>query len=134
MAVSNVALWQSAVDGLNAFILEVGQPMELQTRSIKAPNFGSVDFSQDFQQKVPFIGAIDTGQIGKTTFDGTSIEQRITHIIYLEFIENVTAEDWVLYDNRRFDIINVEDVGELNGILKLECNERGTISNSANEA
>ncbi len=134
MATSNVAIWQSAIDGLNKFIVEAGQDMEIQTRSLKEPNIGSVDFGETFVLKAEIIGAVDTKNKGRTIFDGSSVERVVSHTIYFEFIEGITAEDWVLYDNRRFDILDVEDIGELNGIIKLDCNERGTIDNEANKA
>lgn len=134
MALSNVGLWQNAINNLVRVIERFGQPMELQTRSAQAPRNGSTDLTLNFTKKFDFIGAIDTGNKGKTIFDGSSTEQVVSQIIYLEYRDDVTAEDWILYNNRRLDILDVENIGELNGILKLTCNERGTDANEANKA
>ncbi len=109
--------------------------MTLQTRNIRGAVGGGVDFTEEFTTKLDFIGAIDTDNKGKAIFDGSGIEVEVTQIIYLEFpTVEVTVDDWVLYDNRRFDILAVENIGELNGILKLECNERGTANNLSSQA
>ena len=62
---------------------------------------------------------------GKVLFDGVSIDQNVTHRICLEFVAGVTSETWVLYNGRRFDILDVENVGEQGQCLILLCNERG---------
>lgn len=133
MAISNVEEWQDVIDDLVELIEEFGQDMILQERNLKAPNLGSVDFDLEFTKKSDFIGAIDTKQSGKTIFDGSATEQVISQIIYMEYMDGVTSENWILYNNRRIDIIDVENIGELNGVLKLACAEKGTVDNEANK-
>jgi SPP1 family predicted phage head-tail adaptor len=134
MAISNVAIWQATIDALVALIENFGQPATLQTRDSKPLRQGSIDSDIKFTDFKNVIIAFDTNNRGKTTFDSTSTEQSITHELYMEYINGVTSEMWVLYLGRRIRIVDVENIGELNGILKLRCTERGIDQNKASEA
>lgn len=134
MATSNVAIWQATIDALVELIELFGQPAKLQTRNTKPLRQGNIDSELQFIDFADVIIAFDTNNRGKTTFDSTSTEQSITHELYLEYIDGVTSEMWILYLGRRIKIIDVENIGELNGILKLRCIERGIDQNKASEA
>jgi SPP1 family predicted phage head-tail adaptor len=105
----------------------------LQNRSIQPPVFGSVDFTENFQNSLEVYSLIQTST-GKTFFDGVSTDQQITHTIYIRFDKSVTAETWVLFEDRRIDILKVEDLDERHDFMKLTCNERGIVDKAASEA
>ena len=102
-----------------------GQDVTLQNRDIVAPDFGSPDFDEAFSNDIVVKATINT-QRGKTLFDGVATDNPVTHKICIEYLSGVTAETWILFKGRRFDIIDVENCGEKDQILILRCNERGT--------
>jgi len=110
-------------------LAKCGQDITLQNRNIKPPVFGSVDAGMTFSGDNT-VQAIVKTERGKTLFDGVSIDQVITHRITLEFIVGVTAETWILFNGRRFDILDVENCGEKDEVLILRCNDRGTQESS----
>lgn len=97
----------------------------IQNRDIVAPIFGSVDFDEDFSNVVDVKSIIDTTR-GVTLFDGVGTDRVITHIFKIAHITGVTAESWILFNGRRFDIIDVENCCEKDEILLLRSTERGT--------
>ncbi len=111
--------------------------IDLLDRNITAPTeFSSVDYGEEFQTSLPGAGlsaAINT-VAGKTFFDGVSTETPITHMIGIRFIENVTAENWVLFDGRRLDILKVENLDERSLWLELTCVDRGLATKEASKA
>lgn len=105
-------------------IAKCGQLITLQDRDITPPNFGISDFDLNFSNNQDVKAVINTKR-GKTIFDGVTTDQPITHRLAIKFILGITSETWVLLKNRRLDIIDVENIGELDKCLILLCNERG---------
>lgn len=95
----------------------------LQNRDITPPLYGSVDFDENFTNTATVWAAVKTVS-GKTFFDGVN-DRAITHEIYIRYDATVTAETWIEYNNKRIDILNVENLEENDEYLKLICNERG---------
>lgn len=106
-------------------LAKCGKTITLQNRDIQVPEFGSVDFDEAFSGDTN-VQAIISTERGKVLFDGVSTDNPVTHKICIEYISGVTAETWILFDGRRFDILDVENCGEQNKCLVLRCNERGT--------
>lgn len=102
-----------------------GQSISIQTRSLVPPAFGSVDAGLDFVEKHNVKALVRTTR-GKTLFDGVSTDQVVTHKLGIEYLAGITAEDWVLFNGSRLDILDVENCGEANKALILTCNDRGT--------
>lgn len=133
----NVAIWQDVIDSLNVMIDELGQECELQTRRVTAPTLSKVDYREVFTKFATIKLAIDSSSgtsQGNKTFDSVGVDTVKTHDGYFEFIENVTDELWLLYKSNRYKIVTVEDIGELNGIIKLELNFKGSDSKGASKA
>lgn len=122
----NVQIWQATIDSLNVMIDEYGQEAVLQTRTLTAPNQAGVDYKETFTTFAEITLAIDTLSSGVKVFDSTGVETVKTHDGYFEFVEGITSELWLLYKSNRYKIISVEDIGELNGILKLSLNFKGS--------
>lgn len=98
----------------------------LENRAIQAPDFGTVDFEEEFTASNPPVFALLETVRGKTFFDGVGIEEDVTHWIYINFDSTVTAETWVkLEDGRRLDILRVEDLDERSDYMLLHCVDRG---------
>lgn len=113
---------------------DMKDPIQLQNRDIVAPVFNTVDFNENFEPIDPLVpdtlSLIET-VTGKVFFDGVNTETTVTHIIYIPYQQAVTAETWIIFENRRIDILQVEDLEERHEFLKLTCTERGLVSKEA---
>lgn len=104
----------------------------LQNRSIQPPEFGEVDYVENFNDTGTVFSLINTVS-GTTYFDGVNTETPITHEIYIRFDPTVTAETWVEFDGKRIDILSVEHLDERKEWLKLICNDRGLTNKQATQ-
>lgn len=101
--------------------------ISIQNRNVTAPDFNSADFNADFSDEANVWAGINTVH-GKTFFDGVSTEVNITHEILIHFDETVTSSSWVLFESRRFDILDTEDLDERHEYMILTCAETGKTS------
>jgi len=104
-----------------------GKTITLYNRAIVAPVAGSADFTESFSGAAPVLALIDTTR-GKTLFDGVATDRPITHKFCIAYLAGVTAETWVEFGGRRFDILDVENCGEEDVVLRLSCTETGDSS------
>lgn len=108
-----------------------GKTISIQDRDINAPVFGSTNFDETFSNDKPVTAIVKTIN-GKTFFDGVSTERLITHEFHVEYVagtvddDTVTAENWVSFKGKRFDILNVENCCEEDEKLILVCTNRGS--------
>jgi len=134
MGTVTVGVWQDAIDGLIEFIELVGQEATIQIVTTRAPSAGSVDPTRNFETfKLVEKMAFDT-KTGQTTFDEVNNERVFNVTAYIEYIANVTSEMFVLFQERRFKIISVEDIGKINGIQALRLEETGSESKEASQS
>ena len=98
--------------------------IKIQNRQLNAPLFGNPDFDIVFIDALTIWAAINTVS-GKTFFDGVSTEIDITHEIYIMFDAAIDTDKWVEFENRRFDVLKIEDLDERHELIKLTCAELG---------
>lgn len=111
---------------------DLDEEVILQSRTITAPTSG-VDITENFTNDNTVFAMIETVN-GKSFFNSVGIEFNVTHHIYIIFIAGITDEDWIEFDNRRFDILDFEDLDERKEYLKLVCNDRGDKAKLASNA
>lgn len=104
----------------------------LQDRDLTAVNMG-VDATETFTEIETVYAKIETVR-GLVIFDGVNTETNATHIFTIEFLAGITAETWVEFELRRFDILTPQDFEERHEFLELVCAERGAITNRAVDA
>ena len=105
----------------------------LQNRAIQEPVFGDTDFTEDFGGDEETWASVRTVS-GKTFFDQVNGDVQLTHEIAIRYDEAVTAETWVLFEDRRLDIVDVEDLEERHEWMLLRCVDRGSKGQEASEA
>ncbi len=105
----------------------------IQDRDIIPPEFGKTDFDENFSNDLTVWSAIKT-VTGKTFFDGVNTDTPITHEIYIFFDATVTAESWIIFEDRRIDILKVEDFEERHEFMLLTCIDRGLLTREASKA
>jgi len=97
--------------------------IKLQTRELQTDNY-SPDFNLDYKDKVEVWAKIQT-TIGKEIFAGVNVDRDVTHIFTIRYIDYITAQYWILFEGKRYDILNVENIDEENKFMRLRCNVRG---------
>lgn len=102
-----------------------GKLVSIQSRAIKPLSISSVDMSLTFTEKYAVKALVRTPR-GSVLFDGAGTDQPITHIFTIKYQSGITSEDWIIYDFRRFDILDVENCSECNKIIVMRCQEKGT--------
>lgn len=106
-------------------------------RDLKPPPGNAVDYALDFTLSVKLWGYIET-VTGISSFDNTNIERTVSHRIWVRFLQSLTEEKWIVYNNGLeivyYDIVKVESIDERRVFMRLLCNERGTITLPTNEA
>lgn len=112
---------------------DMTQIAELQGRNLRGAKLGSNSHTINFTTVVTMRCAIATLKPGTIVFDGSN-DRAASHDFFMNYVDfpSVTAENWILYDGREFDILNVENLEEQNRFFRLRCNERGTDSNVVN--
>ncbi len=120
MATTTVSLWQSAVDGILGFIDQTGQEAVIQNVDLRAPKAGSTESRRIFETFATVSKMAFDTESGSTTFDGVGVERVFETTAYMDYIEGVTSEQMILFQGRRYKILNVEDIGLIHGILSLQ--------------
>ena len=134
MPITTVALWQGAVDGLLGFIDQVGQKAVLQTRRILPPLAGSVDQRIIFDDFLIVEKMAFDSSSGVKTFDSIGIERNKDFDAFFEYTPNITTELTVLFQGNRYEILTVENIGAINGIIQLELQLMGSASKEASKS
>lgn len=109
---------------------DLNRIIQLKTRAMQTPST-DVDFGEQFVSSNTWA-AVQTLK-GKDFFAGTNMNTLVTHIFYIRYRENMTAE-WIGYRGENYDIIDEENLEENNAFLALMCNVRGADTQPVNEA
>ena len=104
----------------------------LYDRVITTDNNGDVDYALTFENSVFSWAAVSTLSKGQDIFNGANLLGVATHIFYIQHIDGLTAEKWIQFDNRNFDILSIENLDERKDYMALYCNERGSKDNATN--
>ena len=94
----------------------------------------NVNTLRSFKKIGDFWAAIKT-TAGAQFFDEVNLQEGITTDFYIRFTKSVDLSKtiWVIYNNRRFKIVNPENINEDNLWIKLRAVERGTVLVEANK-
>ena len=103
----------------------------LQDRALTPPT--EVDFTELFTENSIVWAMVNTVR-GKTAFDEANVERDITHEFTIRFAEGITSETWVLFEGKRHDIIDTEDLEERHAWLVLRCAKLGPTTQVVNDA
>ena len=110
-------------DSKRVCIGDLSKKIQIQVRSIQPPLNG-VDYGEVFSQ-TKNVWAMCKTVSGEAIFDDSNIEQTVTHEFYIRYIPNVTFENWILYNNKYYDIVGVENLNESDEYLLLRSRIRG---------
>ena len=112
---------------------DLNQFINLQQRDIQP---GVIDHGQAFTTSWTVRAAVQTLTTNGALafFDGVNTSTTPTHLFVIRYVEGVTAEHWIEFDGRRFDILNVEPVDERREFIRIIANERGAADLEAAKA
>ena len=110
---------------------DLNRVVSLMTRTLDAPQ-SSVDFGHTFTDLTTWA-ALATVK-GKDVFAGTNMSTLISHIFYVRYRSDVTAEWWIKYKSKNYDIVDTENLEERNEFLAIFCNVRGASDQPVNES
>ena len=103
---------------------DMNKSVTLYTRSIIAPILDSVDFEEIFVEPVNVKAMIETVK-GESIFFGANVKTDVTHKFTIRYIPSITFENYIVYDNKRYSILDVENQNEMNKFFILRCSDRG---------
>jgi len=103
---------------------DLTEQIVIQLRAIKAPQSGSVDFDEDFTDTATVWAAIET-KSGIEEFDGVNLVTKPSHLIYIRYIEDIDVEKWITYKDKRYEILDAENLEERDEFLLLRCSSLG---------
>jgi len=107
-----------------------GKTITLMSRSV---GVAGVDLDESFTNEATVKALIKTVR-GTSIFDGSNVERPVTHEIRIAYLADITAEVWIEYGGRNFDILDIINCAEENNILILRVNERGVNTLEVNDA
>lgn len=110
--------------------------IDLFFRAIQPITKSGVDFGEAFENKHTVWAFLDTRH-GIQFFDGANIEQLTTHRFIFRFVPkltfNVTFEDFIVFKNIRYRVMNAENLEEDDTFHQLDCVVRGDDTLQATE-
>jgi len=107
-----------------ACIAALNKRIDIFLREITPIKTETVDFNEQFINQRTVWANVDT-KTGTQFFDEFNILQRITHVFIIRFIPGVTFEDFVVFENNRYRIIEAENLQQSNTYHRLNCTIRG---------
>lgn len=116
---------------------DLNKKIAIQRRTLAPPSPGSTQPVLTFTDIASPWAAIET-PTGASKFLGVNINDETTHIFivrYRSLLANLeVANNFILFNDRRFRILNVTNMNEDNIFLAIETTERGDDDKDANEA
>lgn len=116
---------------------DLNKKIAIQRRVLEPPLPGDVQPILTFIDIANPWAAIET-PTGASKFLGVNINDGTTHIFIVRYRALISAlevgNNFVLFNDRRFRILNVTNMNEDNIFLAIECTERGEDDKDANEA
>lgn len=114
--------------------------INIENRNI-LPSATSHEYREVFTDKTTDegIGRLANGEMwanvesvsGVTVFDATGIEQQVTHIFLMRWLD-ITTEQWIRYNGNRYNIVTIENFDGRDEFIKLNTIFKGTVNNYNN--
>lgn len=108
----------------------------IQTRSLGGVSFGQTSPGETFATVFSPWAAIETIN-GFKKFAGINIDERATDVFYIRFSSAVAALEvgnhFILFDDKRFRILEVTDLNRDKRTLAIQCTDRGEKGLDASE-
>lgn len=110
--------------------------IEIYQRDIEPPLNSFIadpDYTETFTLLYTVWSMIQTPK-GKVIFDDIGTEKRITNVFYTRYLPDITSQNWIVYNGKRYDIERVKNLEENNLYLEIATIIRGDDTKAASEA
>lgn len=125
------------IDRIEICASDLNKKIAIQSRTLGAPSPGSTQPNYTFTDIANPWAGIETPR-GASKFLGVNINDATTHIFIVRYrallADLEVANNFILFKNRRFRILNVTNMNEDDIFLAIETTERGDDDKDANEA
>lgn len=94
--------------------------IKIYTRALTPPvnpYEDAVDYTEEFTLVASLWAMLKVNR-GVTYFDGVNTASVTTSDFYIRYRTDITAENWIIYNNNRYDIIEVSDYDEMYLMLR----------------
>lgn len=110
----------------------LNRKISIQSRNIEPPPMSgeddaSVAYGLEFVEQFS-VWAMIENVVGESIFDGVSTTETTTTNFYIRYIEGITQEQWILYNNKRYNIKLVKNIDENFKYLLLQTEVTGDVS------
>lgn len=105
----------------------------IQTKVLTATNGSSVDFTETLTTLATVWAKIDVDK-GYAFFDSMTRDQQertATHTFTVRYRTDVSVENYILYDSKYYEILNVQEFDAENQFLVIKCKVIGTSAQAA---
>lgn len=101
----------------------------LQTINIEAPSGNGSDYDMDYADLATVWAALRTVS-QRQEFDAINTEEQITHRFYIRKNPELTINktNAILYNSKRYNIVQTEEINEDSKYIRLDCNLKGDSS------
>lgn len=104
---------------------DIRERITIHTRTISAPMFDSVDFTETYDIGVKHWASIETIDKKYSTFSGVNIPENATHSFIIRFDSEVTTENIIAFDGDYYQIISIGDPDKRKQYMELFSKLKG---------
>ncbi len=109
----------------------LNQRIDINIRTLTPNSDDDVDYDEVFTLTKTVWSMVET-VTGETMFDSSNVERVVTHNFYIRYIPDITMENWIVYKDELYDILNVENFGENDRFYKMATAVRGDTAQPVN--
>lgn len=103
---------------------DLDRKIMIQSRAIVAPVGDLVDYSESFVTTIEVWALVQTTR-GSQLFDGVEISNPFTHMFYIMFLADLTFENWILFEDIKYKIQDIEDLDERHEVTLIKAIKKG---------
>ena len=112
----------------------IGDFNERITFLTRAMNSSSFDLSETFTDIATVWARIETDNKSTEFFNGVDLINSYTHSIIVRYRNDITAENWIRFNDEIYKILNTENINSENSWLKIKAIRKGSELVEANRA
>ncbi|MCP4550793.1 MAG: head-tail adaptor protein [Bacteroidetes bacterium] len=107
--------------------------LRLHIRSLTSPNFGTAEFTEEYNTGMLSWCIVITFEIGKKVFDGVNLENQPTHLFVVRHRDWITSEIVIQWSDDYYKIIKAHDPEERHEYYELYSKLLGDKELQANQ-
>lgn len=102
----------------------------IQTRILTSPT--DIDIIETYTKLADVWASVTTKAI-TAPMSKTNTNEDITHFFYIRYRTDITIDNWILLDNKRYKIVAVKDIDFFKNFLEMRCIFKGDISEDSSK-